>query len=115
MPVHELDEEFAEVPLRTFNGPIVYKIYLGENLMYIGESAFGLARVLAPSHQHVGIIRHEMGRLEVTTFETPREAIDAEASLIKFHTPPLNRGLVKGETKLDKIHRLQDARRKRTK
>jgi len=115
LEVHELDQEFAEVPLRTFHGPIVYKIYLGSVLMYIGESAFGLARVLAPAHQHAEIIRHEMARLEIMSCNSSREALDAEAALIKFHSPPLNKGRVIGETKLERLHRLQDDRRKRTK
>ena len=121
MEVHELDQEFAEVPLETFLGPIVYKIYLGSALMYVGMSGQGFSRALTTGHQHAEVLRHELARLEVMSCRTASEALGIENELIRFHKPPLNKTVEKSSRQnpwkqRDEYKKLQrDTRRKRTK
>lgn len=71
--------------------PMVYAMFLGDRLMYIGASSVGLSRPFSPKHEAFdGEKPKAFWRVICWTFFSAENAFDVEMELIRRFKPPLN-------------------------
>lgn len=81
--------EFQADSVRALGGPIVYAWVRGEEVLYIGLGAYGLARPLSRNHHR--LLGMQPGdRLIVWCWEAEEQAVEAERQLVLRLRPPLN-------------------------
>jgi hypothetical protein len=92
---------FIELDLKPYRSPLVYKVYLGELLMYMGASSVGLNRISRGHHVVGKMLYHPAIRIEFMLCGSPEEAFKREEELIKEFKPILNRyRIIKDGTKV---------------
>ncbi len=80
---------FSASDVRDLGGPLVYAWVRGEDVLYVGLGAYGLARPLARNHHRLADMAPG-DRLLVWTWPEPALAEHAEREIIQRLRPPKN-------------------------
>lgn len=83
---------WGPVDVRQFRSPIVYAWIRGESLLYIGQSAVGIARPIDARHEHLGGEPWtEVDRLAIWRMPTAQAACHIEELTIEALRPQRSR------------------------
>src|SRR3990167_4934300 len=86
---------FTGAGLLDMMRPVVYVLRdAAQNVLYVGFSGHGMARVLDRKHKALGILLEESDQVEVYFFDDGRAAYQAEQRMIADLVPSRNRNPV---------------------
>lgn len=82
-------KKFNRVEWDDLSGPVVYVVWQGRSVVYVGYSKCGMRRPMSPDHHAADAIKNATD-IEITHFKSEKDAKAEERHLIQSLKPSLN-------------------------